>query len=79
MCFFDCYCSFTFSSWFTVGGLIMFDWIDDFFYSLDDVAPSVDFMGYLMDMVPPDLMTYCYIAIALVLVVGVIWILCQIF
>lgn len=57
----------------------MFDWIDDFIHSLDDVAPSVDFMGYLMDMVPPDLMTYCYIAIALVLVVGVIWILCQIF
>lgn len=57
----------------------MFDWIDDFIHSLDDVAPSVDFMGYLMDMVPPDFMTYCYIAIALVLVVGVIWILCQIF
>lgn len=57
----------------------MFDWIDDFLNSLIDVGPTVDFLGYCLSLVPIDWMTFAYVSIALVIVIGVVWILCQIF
>ena len=57
----------------------MFDWIDNFIESLIDFQPSVNFMGYLLSLVPADYMIFAYVSIGLVFVVGIIWILCQIF